>query len=75
MKITTNGVEGYFANLRRGIDGVYHHVGKQHMHRYLSEFNFRYNSREVTDAERAQVALKQVDGRRLMLRDSRGSVE
>jgi transposase-like protein len=70
VKISTNGVEGYFANLRRGIDGVYHHVGKQHLHRYLTEFDFRYNSRDVTDAERAQLALKQVDGKRLMLRDS-----
>jgi transposase-like protein len=73
VKITTNGVEGFFANLRRGIDGVYHHVGKHHLHRYLSEFDFRYNSRDVTDAERAQLALKQVDGKRLMLRDSRTS--
>lgn len=74
VTITTNGVEGYFANLRRGIDGVYHHVGKHHLHRYLSEFDFRYNSREVTDAERAQLALKQVDGKRLMLRDSREKI-
>jgi transposase-like protein len=73
VKVSTNGVEGYFANLRRGIDGVYHHVGKHHLHRYLSEFDFRYNSRDVTDAERAQLALKQVDGKRLMLRDSRAT--
>lgn len=59
------------ANWQRGINGVYHHVGKQHLHRYLSEFDFRYNSREVSDAERAQLALKQADGKRLMLRDSR----
>ncbi len=38
--ITTNTVEGYFATLKRGIDGVYHHVGKQHLNRYLSEFDF-----------------------------------
>ena len=36
--ITTNSIEGYFATLKRGINGVYHHVGKQHLHRYLSEF-------------------------------------
>src|SRR5262249_22482302 len=72
VKVSTNGVEGYFGNLKRGINGVYHHVGKQHLHRYLSEFDFRYNSREVSDAERAQSALKQADGKRLMLRDSRG---
>jgi transposase-like protein len=75
VKISTNAVEGYFANLRRGIDGVYHHVGKHHLHRYLSEFDFRYNSREVTDAERARLALKQVEGKRLMLRDSRGRTD
>jgi transposase-like protein len=73
VKITTNTVEGYFSILKRGINGVYHHVGKQHLHRYLSEFDFRYNSREVSDGERAKLALKQVNGKRLMLRDSGAS--
>src|SRR5579863_7939803 len=68
--ITTNSVEGFFANLKRGINGVYHHVGKQHLHRYLSEFDFRYNSRKETDSNRTIHALKSVTGRRLMLRDS-----
>jgi transposase-like protein len=72
VTITTNTVEGYFSILKRGINGVYHHVGKHHLHRYLSEFDFRYNSREATDAERAKLALKQADGKRLMLRDSCG---
>jgi len=40
ITITTNAVEGYFATLKRGINGVYHHVGKNHLHRYLSEFDF-----------------------------------
>jgi transposase-like protein len=69
--ITTNAVEGYFANLKRGINGVYHFVGKQHLHRYLSEFDFRYNSREMKDGERTVMAIKQTGGKRLMLRDSR----
>ncbi len=69
--ITTNAIEGYFATLKRGINGVYHHVGKQHLHRYLSEFDFRYNARKVTDGERTLLALKGVDGKRLMLRDSK----
>jgi hypothetical protein len=68
--ISTNTVEGYFATLKRGIDGVYHHVGRQHLNRYLTEFDFRYNSRDVSDAERAQLALKGVDGKRLTYRDS-----
>ena len=71
VTITTNAVEGYFANLKRGINGVYHHVGKQHLHRYLSEFDFRYNARKIKDGERTLLAIKGVDGKRLKLRDSR----
>jgi transposase-like protein len=70
--ITTNGVEGFFATLKRGINGVYHHVGQQHLHRYLAEFDFRYNAREVSDAERRDSCIKQVAGKRLMYRDSCG---
>jgi len=71
--ITTNAIEGYFATLKRGINGVYHHVGKQHLHRYLSEFDFRYNSRKENDGDRTLLALSGAGGKRLMLRDS-GSV-
>jgi transposase-like protein len=71
--ITTNTVEGYFANLKRGIDGVYHHVGRQHLHRYLSEFDFRYNARKITDSERTKLAIDGVKGKRLMYRDSCGN--
>ena len=70
--ITTNGVEGYFAILKRGVNGVYHHWSKRHLHRYLSEFDFRYNAREVSDGERAALAVKGANGKRLMLRDSSG---
>ncbi len=70
--ITTNAVEGYFSILKRGINGVYHHVGKNHLHRYLSEFDFRYNARDVSDGERALLAIKQTGGKRLMYRDSCG---
>jgi transposase-like protein len=70
--ITTNTVEGYFATLKRGIDGVYHHVSKRHLNRYLSEFDFRYNAREVSDVERRDLAIKQVGGKRLKYRDSSG---
>jgi transposase-like protein len=69
--ITTNTIEGYFATLKRGINGVYHHVGKQHLHRYLSEFDFRYNSRKEEDGDRTLLALKSTGGKRLMLRDSK----
>lgn len=69
-KVTTNTVEGYFSILKRGVHGVYHHVGRQHLHRYLSEFDFRYNARTVTDNERAALALDGVGGKRLTYRDS-----
>jgi ISXO2-like transposase domain len=70
--ITTNTVEGYFATLKRGIDGVYRHVSKTHLNRYLSEFDFRYNHRDVSDSERAESALKGSGGKRLKYRDSCG---
>jgi transposase-like protein len=73
VTVTTNTVEGYFANLKRGLNGVYHHVGKQHLHRYLSEFDFRYNARKMKDGDRALLAIKGVAGKRLTLRDSRQS--
>lgn len=68
--ISTNTIEGYFSILKRGINGVYHHVGKKHLHRYLSEFDFRYNARHVNDGQRAMLAIKGVAGKRLMYRDS-----
>jgi hypothetical protein len=41
--VHTNTIEGYFSLLKRGIIGTYHHVDENHLHRYLAEFNYRYN--------------------------------
>jgi hypothetical protein len=60
----------HFSILKRGINGVYHHVGKHHLHRYLSEFDFRYNSRKSSDGQRTLLAIKRIEGKRLQLRDS-----
>ena len=70
--ISTNTVEGYFATLKRGINGVYHHVSRQHLNRYLTEFDFRYNARGTSDVDRAKAALKGAEGKRLTYRDSCG---
>lgn len=70
--VSTNTVEGFFANLKRGVNGTYHHWSKQHLHRYLSEFDFRYNSREMNDGDRANAALKGFEGKRLMMKDPKG---
>jgi transposase-like protein len=61
----TNTVEGYFSILKRGIVGTYHHVSKAHLHRYLAEFDQRYNTRKIKDRERAARVLKGIEGKRL----------
>ncbi|MGE5114684.1 MAG: IS1595 family transposase [Acidobacteriaceae bacterium] len=68
--IHTNTIEGVFGILKRGIYGTYHQVGKHHLHRYLAEFDFRYNSRKMKDEERTALALSQAEGKRLQLRES-----
>jgi transposase-like protein len=67
----TNTVEGYFSILKRGIIGVYHHTSREHLHRYLAEFDYRYNNREangISDAERMRKSIKRIVGRRLTYR-------
>ena len=64
----TNTVEGYYSIFKRGMKGVYQHCAKRHLHRYLAEFDFRYNNRSalgVEDQERARIALKGIVGKRL----------
>lgn len=66
--IHTNTVEGAFSIFKRGMKGVYQHCGEQHLHRYLAEFEFRYNHRianGVDDKGRAVEALKGISGKRL----------
>lgn len=66
--VHTNTVEGFFSVFKRGMKGVYQHCGKQHLHRYVAEFDFRYSNRialGVDDGERAERALKGTVGRRL----------
>jgi transposase-like protein len=68
--IHTNTAESFFALLKRGVYGTFHHVSKKHLHRYSNEFAFRWNHRKVTDGERAQAALGMIEGKRLKYRDS-----
>lgn len=64
----TNTIEGFFSIFKRGMKGIYQHCGEQHLQRYLNEFDFRYNNRQITDAERADEALKGIAGKRLTYR-------
>ncbi len=66
--VTVNGPENYFSIFKRGVYGVYHSISETHLHRYLAEFDFRYNNRSklgVEDTERATKAIKGVEGKRL----------
>lgn len=66
--IHSNTVEGYFSIFKRGMKGVYQFCGERHLHRYLAEFEFRYNNRVAlgfNDADRADNLLAGIVGRRL----------
>jgi transposase-like protein len=67
----SNTVEGYFAILKRGVYGTFHHVSEAHLHRYLAEFDFRYSNRSalgVNDTDRTDEMLRQIAGKRLTYR-------
>jgi transposase-like protein len=65
-KIHTNTIENYFSILKRGLRGVYQHVSAHHLRRYIGEFDFRYNHRKMSDAERTAIALKGIVGKRVL---------
>jgi transposase-like protein len=67
-EVHTNTIEGYFSIFKRGMRGVYQHCSEKHLHRYLAEFDFRYNGRHITDGERAALAVKGAEGKRLTYR-------
>ena len=69
--VTTNTVEGYFSVFKRGMKGVYQHCSEKHLHRYLAEFDFRFNNRMskgIDDTERTEKALLKIEGKRLTYR-------
>jgi transposase-like protein len=69
--VNTNSVEGYFSIFKRGMRGNYQHCAEKNLHRYLAEFDFRYSTRDLTDGERAALAVKGGEGKRLTYRQPR----
>jgi transposase-like protein len=66
--VNTNSAEGYFSIFKRGMRGVYQHCSEKHLHRYLAEFDFRYNHREAlgwNDEARTVAAVRSAEGKRL----------
>jgi hypothetical protein len=73
--VTTNTVEGVFSIFKRGMEGIYQHCDASHLHRYLAEFDFRYNNRvalEINDAQRADNILTGAVGKRLTYQTTAG---
>jgi transposase-like protein len=69
--VHTNTLEGFFSIFKRGLVGVYQHMDKKHLDRYLAEFDFRMNTREklkINDTQRADIALTGMKGKRLTYR-------
>jgi transposase-like protein len=69
--VHTNSAEGYFSIFKRGMRGVYQHCKEKHLHRYLAEFDHRYNHRVAlgySDIDRTLAAIKGIEGKRLMYR-------
>ena len=73
-EVHINSAEGYFGIFKRGMRGIYQHCSEKHLHRYLAEFDFRYNNRirlGADDAVRADRALAGIVGKRLTYRTAR----
>jgi len=63
--VTTNHAETYFSQLKRSLDGTHHSVSREHLHRYLAEFDFRYTTCKDGDADRMANIVERTGGRRL----------
>jgi transposase-like protein len=64
-----NTAESFFALLKRGHYGIFHQLSKKHLHRYCTEFAFRWNRRKITDGERMVEAINGIEGKRLFFRE------
>ena len=64
-----NTAESFFSLIKRGIYGVYHNVSKKHLHRYVTEFEFRFTGRKLEDDERTAAAIRGAVGKRLFYRE------
>ena len=63
--VSTNACEGFFAQLKRSIDGTHHRVSVEHLPRYLAEFDYRYSTRKMSDEARMRRLMTQTSGKRL----------
>lgn len=64
--VNTNTAESFFALLKRGVHGTFHHISKTHLPRYCDEFSFRWDQRKVNDGQRTVKAIRGAEGKRLV---------
>lgn len=61
--VHTNNIESFWALLKRGLTGIYHHTSDKHLEKYINEFTFRFNNRKLTDGSKFDVCLANSKGR------------
>lgn len=71
--VTTNSVEGFFGNTKRSLDGTHHQISRQHLHLYVAEMDFKYNTRKVSDGQRTTEGIRRMEGKRLMFHKPKAS--
>lgn len=67
--VTTNSIEGFWSLLKKQLHGTHTSVSRKHLHRYLSEVEFKYNNRHLTDGERTVKLIQSIDHRRLTYKE------
>jgi transposase-like protein len=68
-----NTAECRFSLMKRAVFGTHHAISEAHLHRYLAEWDFKFNTRKMKDGERAAIALKGIEGKRLTYRQPHNS--
>ncbi len=61
--IHVNHVENFWSVMKRGVYGIYHQISYKHLQAYCNEFSYRYNSRKLTDGQRFELSLRNIEGR------------
>jgi ISXO2-like transposase domain len=69
--IHVNTAECRFSLMKRAVFGTHHSISEAHLPRYLSEWDYKWNTRKISDAERAAIAVKGAEGKRLQYRQPR----
>ncbi len=63
---STNTAESFWSHLKRGVDGIYHHVSAKHLQKYCDEYSYRWNTKDMTDGERFKDWFSNINSKRLM---------